>query len=385
MAVTRTHANNVIIKWRKQFFREYRRGNLFSPYMGENPTAIIQVLRDLADGGDQVNIPIITGMRGPGVSTGPLVGNEEKLDSYGMRAWVDWARNAILLTRAELRRSAIDQLETVRPMLTEWAQVLLRDEIVLALAALPSITPPNGFADESVGGARVNGILYSAATAAQKNAWQDANADRTVFGSALGNTLTGNHAGSLALVDTTNDRATAAWVLLMKRRARRANPGITPFRQTERSGREYFVLFVGSNAFRDLAADPVIVQANTNARPREDGGMDENPLFQDGDLLYRGVIIREIPEIDTLLTITAAGTAGANVVPCFMCGQNALAVIYGQMPKPTERKEDDYGMLIGRGVEMVYGVAKIARANPTSGALTQWGVVTGFVASVDDA
>jgi hypothetical protein len=146
MAVTRTHANNVIIKWRKQFFREYRRGNLFAPYMGESPTSIIQVLRDLADGGDQVNIPIITGMRGPGVSTGPLVGNEERLDTYGMRAWIDWARNAVLLTRAELRRSAIDQLETVRPLLTEWAQVLLRDEIILALHALPSTTPPTGFA-----------------------------------------------------------------------------------------------------------------------------------------------------------------------------------------------------------------------------------------------
>jgi hypothetical protein len=187
MAVTRTHANNVIIKWRKQFFREYRRGNLFAPYMSESPTAIIQVLRDLADGGDQVNIPIVTGMRGPGVSTGPLVGNEERLDTYGMRAWIDWARNAVLLTRAELRRSAIDQLETVRPLLTEWAQVLLRDEIILALHALPSTAPPTGFADESVGGARVNGILYSAATTAQKNAWHTANLGRVLYGAAISN------------------------------------------------------------------------------------------------------------------------------------------------------------------------------------------------------
>jgi hypothetical protein len=103
--------------------------------------------------------------------------------------------------------------------------------------------------------------------------------------------------------------------------------------------------------------------------------MDENPLFQDGDLLYRGVIIREIPEIDTLLTMVNAGNGGTtNVVPSFLCGQNALGVVYGQMPKPTERAEDDYGMLIGRGVEMAYGVAKIARADPVTGNLVQWGV-----------
>ena len=41
-------------------------------------------------------------------------------------------------------------------------------------------------------------------------------------------------------------------------------------------------------------------------------GMDSNPLFQDGDIIYNGLIFREIPEMDTLLpvTYTAAGAGG---------------------------------------------------------------------------
>ena len=175
--------------------------------------------------------------------------------------------------------------------------------------------------------------------------------------------------------------------LLAKRMARRANPGITPYRDSEDQGREYFVWFVGQNAFRDLNEDAKIIAANTNARAREGNGMDKNPLFQDGDLLYRGIIIREVPEIDDFCTIAGAGAAGIDVAATFMCGQNAVALGWGQMPTPTERREDDYGMLIGRGVESVYGVGKVYTrrdaANPSSD-LIQWGVVTVWVASTPD-
>lgn len=386
MALTVTHANNAIIKWRKELYREYRRGNLFSPYMGESPTSIIHVLRELRDGGDILNVPIVTGLRGPGVSTGPLTGNEEKLDDYGMRLWVDWARNAVLLTRAQMRKTAIEQLELVRPLLTEWGQVLQRDEIVQAFGALPSESPPANLGNEATAGQRVNGIPYDAATAAQRTTWQDNNNDRILYGSQRSNLAAGNHATSLQNVDTTNDKASAQVILLAKRMARRASPGITPYRDNEDQGREFFVLFAGSNAFRDISADTAIVQANLNARPREGNGVDRNPLFQDGDLLYRGIIIREIPEIDDQLTVTGGGAGTTDVAPMFLCGQNAIAFAWGQMPRPTERSEDDYGMLIGRGTEMVYGVGKVFKADPTTATkLVQWGVVTIYVSSVADA
>jgi len=394
MAVTTVQVNNQIIKWRRDVYREWRRGNYFSPYMGEGSTKIIQVTRELRDGGDVIIVPIVGALRGPGVSTGPLTGNEEKLANYGQKIWVDWSRNAVLLTRAQMRKSAFEQLELVRPLLTEWQNCLLRDEIVLAMFALPTDNPPANLGNEAVGGQRVNGILYENATPTQLNDWQVANADRVVYGAALSNKVAGNHASSLLNVDATNDKATAATLLLAKRAARRAQPGITPFKEDEDAGREYFVAFCGQNAFRDLAADPAIYNANKDARAREGGGMDRNPIFQDGDLIYRGVIIREVPEIDDFCSLPTAGAGGTvQVAPIFLCGQNAITVAWGQMPKPTERKEDDYGMLIGRGVESVYGVAKMFVRRPMEDGytgtpaygFTQWGMVTLFVASVDDA
>ena len=131
-----------------------------------------------------------------------------------------------------------------------------------------------------------------------------------MFGAAIGNQVAGDFAASLATIDNTADKLTAANILLAKRMARRAVPGISPYKQSEAKGREYFVLFCGQNAFRDAAADPTIYNANKDARPRENGGMDQNPLFQDGDLLYRGVIIREVPEIDDFCTLPDAGAAG---------------------------------------------------------------------------
>lgn len=388
MASTQVSVNNQLIKWRKDTYREWRRGNFFSPYMGDGPNSIIQVTRELRDGGDVLNIPIVAALRGPGVSTGPLVGNEEKMVNYGMRLWVDWSRNAVLLTRAQMRKSSFEQLELVRPLLTEWQNALLRDEIVLAFMSLPSESPPVNLGNEALGGQRVNGILYDQSTAAQRNSWQTANKDRIVYGAKIGapNFILGNHDGSLAVLSNTNDKATAAILLLGKRRARSAQPGISPYRESETKGRETYVAFCGQNAFRDLAADPVIYNANKDARPRD---VESNPIFQDGDLIYRGVIVREIPEIDDFCTLTGAGASGTtDVAPIFLCGQNAIALGWGQMPKPTERAEDDYGFIIGRGVESVYGVGKVFTARDPDAAtkeLIQWGIVTIFVASPPDA
>jgi hypothetical protein len=50
------------------------------------------------------NIPLVTRLKGVGVSTGTLVGNEEAIDDYGMRVWLEWARNAVVTTKAEKQK-----------------------------------------------------------------------------------------------------------------------------------------------------------------------------------------------------------------------------------------------------------------------------------------
>ena len=57
--------------------------------------------------------------------------------------------------------------------------------------------------------------------------------------------------------------------------------------------------------------------------------MEKNPIFQDGDLIYNGVIHREVPEIDAYYasigsgvagSMNAAGAGSADLRPVFMCG-----------------------------------------------------------------
>jgi hypothetical protein len=166
---------------------------------------------------------------------------------------------------------------------------------------------------------------------------------------------------------------TAANLSLLKRVAMNANPKIRPFKTKD--GYEYYVAFCGTNPFRDLKLD--LATTNQNARPRESNGVEKNPLFQDGDQLWDGVIARQIPEISNFVTnvwttLKTAGTGSARVEPVFLCGQQAAAMAIGQMAKPTFRKEDDYGFITGTGIEMAYGVAKIFTKPSSQAAAPSW-------------
>jgi hypothetical protein len=125
--------------------------------------------------------------------------------------------------------------------------------------------------------------IVTAATAANYNTWSAANQDRVLYGAATSN-YSATHATGLANVDSTNDKLTALTASLAKRMAKNADPHIRPFRVAD--GREYYVMFCGSRSFRDLKADTTMINANRDARARESGGMDDNPLFQDGETIH---------------------------------------------------------------------------------------------------
>ena len=378
MALTTIDTNNKLIKYTKEINREYVRENLFSPYMGEDLNSIIRVRQELKSGGEVVNIPFVKRLKGAGVGQGTLVGFEEKIDNYGMRAKVDWKRNAVVTNNAEEQKDSADIFGEAKPLLSDWGKSEQRDDIIEALMALPTETLPA--ADQTV-----NGLLYNVATAGQRDTWQTANADRIQYGALRANTKA-THALSLAELDITNDKLTAANISLLKRIAMNADPHIRPFKT--RDGYEYFVAFAGTNTFRDLKLD--LLPYNKDSRPREGNGMDKNPLFQDGDLIFDGIIIRQVPEISGFVTSTwtnllTAGTTSNRVEPVFLCGQQAAAIVWGRMAKPTFRKEDDYQHITGTGVEMAYGVAKMFSKHPMTGsALVQSGMVTGFYASSAD-
>ncbi len=378
MAMTSPQANNKLVQYRKELIKEYVRENLFSAYMGDGPTAIIRRLYDPKKGGEQVNIPLIERLKGTAKSTGTLVNSEESIDNYGMRAWVDWARHAVATNDAEEQKDSADVFGEVKPLLADWGKELQRDEIIAAFMSLPSESAPTGLG--SADGQRVNGILYEDATAGQRNTFNADNTDRVLFGNLVSN-YSGTHATALGNIDTTGATFVKASIRLLKIVAKTAKPRIRPFRV--KTGQEFFVCFAGSYNFSQLKADMATI--NSDARPRN---VEDNPIFQDGDLIYDGVIIREIPEIEDFVTnswtsLLTAGNGSSRVAPVFFCGQNALAMPWAKMPTPTFRDETDYQFIKGAGVKMAYGVAKIFKKDValTNAKLVQFGMVTGFFSS----
>jgi hypothetical protein len=407
MAVTTIQTNNKLIQFTKDINREFVRQNMFSPYMGDGLDAIIRRRMEFKQGGEQMNIPLVTKLLGTGVSTGVLVGAEERIDNYGMRLWMDWLRHAVVATKAETHKDSADIFGEAKPLLSDFVKEKQRDELIQAFMALPTESSPANLG--TTNGQRINGILFADATAAQRNTWLADNADRVVFGNLLSNhysaTALASFTSALSVIGT--QKFTATTVLMLKRRAELASPKIRPYKT--RDGYEYYVAFAGANAFRDAQLDSTIAQNNRDARPRD---VDSNPIFQDGDLLYNGVIIRKVPEISTAVSSDSGGWAtlvtgsvSGRVEPVFLCGQQSAVIGFGQMAKPTFRKEDDYQFITGTGIEMAYGVGKMfkkhamyipgtsvlntdATGNTGGGgvnSLVQWGVVTGFFSAVHDA
>lgn len=363
MTTTTLATASQVSKWEAQYFAEYVRESGFKAYMGKSVNMPITVKYELTSGGKTINIPLITRLTGSGVTgSTALAGSEEALNNYNMAISVDWRRNGVEIKKPERHWTEMDLLKAAGDMLKVWSAEKLRDDIIAAFQS-------------------VSGTAYGSATEAQKDAWIDNNTDRVLFGAAKSNLSTAapaggatyDHSGSLAAVDATNDKLTASAVSLMKRIAKTADPHIRPIRVNNSQGREYYVLFAGSLPFRDLKEDSTIAQANREARARD---VASNPLFQDGDLIYDGVIIREIPEIGVL---SGVGASSIDVGPVFLCGAQALGIAWGQEPKMTRKKEDDYGFAAGRGIEECLGVEKLVYNDKDHG------MVSGFFAAVADS
>lgn len=386
MATTTTPTDLQEIKYRREYWREYVRESGFKPYMGggnEGITSVIHTAFELTTSGKSLTIPLVSRLKGGGVrGNSRLSGQEEKLGKHTHSIAVQYARHAIEFSKQDEKYDASDARDAARPLLKEWSSSLLRDRIIDGLCSVSfsgtqniTFTIPQDAADNVI------------SSAAQNNTWNAANIDRVLYGSAVGN-YNATFATALANVDSTSDKLTTGVVSLLKERAKATTQsttghGIRPIRdQYVADGREYFVLFAGSRPFRDLKADTAMIAANRDARARESNGMDRNPLFQDGDLIWDGVIIREIPEIPYLL---AAGTAGIDVAPVFLCGAQSVCIGWGQEPQFTAKKEDDYGFFSGVGIEEMVNANKIMRKDGDAGTFVDNGIVTGFVSGVASA
>lgn len=350
---------NKVKIWEDNFFTEYLRDGRFTPYMGTDEFSMIQLKEDLmAKAGQQLSITLINKLKGSGVTgKNVLKGNEEQMDQRTFVFTVDRVRHAVLHDEIDEEFSAINLVTAKRAVIKDWFMERMRDEIITAMFS-------------------IDGVAYSLATETQKDTWLTNNADRVLFGSAVSNGSSNDHSVALANVDNTADKFIGSSLKLLKRRAKNANPRVRPIKI--KGDEEWYVAFAGTNTFRDFSEDAVIQQANRDARERGE----DNPLFTGGDLLYDGVIIREIPEIPDLIGV---GAGGINVGPVALCGAQALGIAWKRRTKVIT-DVDDYGAKKGAGAEEIRDIKKLlfGRGVNDQDNLAQNGIAIGYFASVSD-
>jgi N4-gp56 family major capsid protein len=350
MALTTVTTNLKEQIWDNDFFKNYVRKNRFNRYMGTDENAVIQLKEDLTKkAGDTIHLALVAELSGAGVTGDNLLeGNEEALSQYEFPIVVATLRNAVAVTLNQEQFTGIDLRNAGKTMLQNWAMRKLRTDIIAALGSIYVSGTGN--------------VAYGSASAGNRNTWQTNNTDRIIYGDGT-ITQTGVHATDLASITSTM-KLTRDVVSALKRKAENASPIVRPVTVGEDS--ENYVLFATSGAFRDLKTD--MATTLQNAQERGDG----NPLFQDGDLMYDGVVIRKIQEIATL---GAVGASSARVDPIYLCGAQALGVAWAQRTK-TRTEERDYGFVHGVAVHEMRKVEKCVFNSKDHG------MVTGFVAAI---
>lgn len=360
MADTSAATGLTVQQWDDKFFTEYIQQNRFKTAMGTNENAIIQLKDDLTKKvGDSVTFALVNRLTNA-ATTGSdvLEGNEEDMTSRSFKLVVDKLRNGVRISEMQEQISAISLRNAAREVLKTWIMEETRDDIITALGS-------------------INGVDYGTATEVQKDAWLVDNADRVLFGALKSNNSANDHSASLANIDNTADKLTASALSLMKRIALTAGPRVGPTRTTE--DERWFVTYAAPLPFRDLKDDTTITQAQREALARGR----TNPLFTGGDLMWDGIVIKEI---DDIAILTGVGAGAIDVAPVYFCGVQAVGM--GWAKRTTSKEEEfDYGDKHGVAIEEIRGVEKMTFGSGAGDTddLKDNGLVTGFFASVADS
>lgn len=366
MADSRVATGLTVEQWDSQFFTEYLTENRFEGEMGTSEASVIQVKENLMKKpGDRVNFALVNKLTQDAITgRSTLEGNEEDMASRSFEVAVDKRRNGVRVAEIDEQYSSIDLRNAAKSVLKDWS---LKDTEKLIIQALAS----------------KNGTDIGDASETVRDAWLTDNADRTYFASGYAGA---DHSAGLTEQDTTNDKLTAADVSAMKYKARvTANPKVRPIR-SESNGRHYYILYVDPRCFRDLKQESSspIIQAQSEVGLE----MENNRLFKGGDLLWDGVIIKEVPEMyDELGTDLAnLGDGGTVEIGCaFLCGAQSIGAAYAKRWKSVE-ETFDYGDKRGVAIEAIYGIEKMqfgTASGSDTGDLKDHGVITGYFATTN--
>ena len=363
--------------WDDKFFLEYIQDMPFNRYMGESDNSIIQLKEDNVRRYQTINFALVNKLTGAGVTGATsLQGNEEASVSRSFSTSVDIFRHAITSTEIEEQISAINLRKAFKAQLQDWAEEVGGTNRYIA--ALESI----------------NGVAYSSATAAQADAWLDDNADRLMFGGTKAASplalATDSPAGgatndlSATLQDMTvansgwdSEGDASAFLSRLKRKALSANPKVRPLKVKGKNQR-FYVVFVHPRTMADIKNDDRIINAQKDVALK----MQNNKLFQGGDIEWDGMIIHEVDNIG-LSHLATAGASSIPLAPVYLCGAQAIAHAVAKRWKSIEQI-DDYGNERGVGMRTIDSIAKMTFGSGATDRadLKDHGLCTGYHAVI---
>jgi N4-gp56 family major capsid protein len=363
MADTRVSSGLTVEQWDEKYFVEYLTENRFAGEMGTNENSIIQVKENLMKKpGDRVNFALVNRLTNDAITgSNTLEGNEEDMSSRSFEVAVNKRRNGVRVAEIDEQFSAIGLRDAAKAVLKDWS---LKDTEGLIIQKLSNF----------------NGTRYSSASEAVKDEWLVDNADRVLFGALRSNNSANDHSASLLNCDTTADKLNAAAVSKMKTIAETvANPLIRPIRSTASKGRRYYVMYAHPYAFNDLKADTTITTAQREVVLQ----MENERLFEGGDLYWDGVIIKQIEQAQVEWDFGLVGNASARVVGAYLCGAQAVGAAYAKRWTSKEQSFD-YDDKKGVAIESIYGIEKMqfGSGNADRADLKDQGVVTGYFATL---
>ena len=368
MTETTAATGLTVQQWDDKFFVEHVQGNRFAGEMGKTQNSIIQVKEDLTKAkGDSLTFALVNRLSGAGVEDGAtLEGNEEDLDSRSFKLTINERANGVRSTTWTNQISSIDLRKAAKAALKTWSLENTRDRIINALASK-------------------NGASLVGLSEANRDIWLVDNADRVLFGDAVGNNAANDFSAALTAVTSAMTLGTAE-ISLMKRIAKTASPKIRPVSDSKaQNGREYYTLYVPSLIFRDLQGDTAMQNAQREVSLKPENSQ----LFKGGDLMWDGVIIKEIEDmgIAEVNGLHASdGASSIDVAECYLCG--AQAVGYGIASRWKSAEElFDYGRKKGCAIMEMGNFEKLTFGSGSGDTddLKDHGVVTGVFASIADA
>ena len=348
----------IMQKHEEQDFEQYYREHRYRAWMGTSPNNIIVRSNELDDHGEKVRFHFSDDLPVDNKGEGVLKGGESTYGVDHYDATPIWYREAITTTIAEDQRNLFNLASRHRRKLRTWMKNMEHKYILDAFEAMH-------VDDANVRRAKVGTDLprgrqktYLDCSLAERNAWLTANEDRAIFGNSAGNTVTGDIAASLANLDNT-EALTLAGLYELKEFAEvdawetGGSRPIEPVDSADGTGRCFFKMEVGPKTWKAFTSSEEVRQLHRDALTR---GEADHPLFQGGDFIVNGIMLRKNPRIRT---IAGAGAAGADVEPAYLFGRFALGMSDPKTMKYTRNKDDDYGFNTGIGVQALQGFDKM--------------------------